>query len=588
MSSNRKRSRDSVQSMDAYNPYGYDPQLPLLRGDPRLNPGLGLGVNWHPSQPVTNEWADWSGAHRPIFDMGKARLLPHAPPPPGPAVGQGPGVRSIAPNAAGAVDVDGSRRFEREAESHHQRRLSRNRHAAKLARRRKQQYLDSLHDQVRSLEASLAALRDHVWGTPSDRGRVPAAASAVGEAHRSQAHLVGPRGPEVNYQLAHMLEVCTPSGATRLRGVAGSLLAADLAEPASALVQRFSHSMTAYAQAAAAPRDDALDNGLLLCCAKTPTNEEVAGGVPNPCPVGARRRAACQDGASVLGLSREQRRSVAGLKRALVQERARMGDCMLTLRRINAAIKPALGPFASARSALSSVLTSQQLGKLASMLLRDTPLSRTLQQSRTAVDAQMPESLAPPPPPAPAEKPGPSRSVSSAGAATTGPDNTDTAAATAAAAAASAAATASRGRRRSSRVHAAASAPEAASGAASNGAASSASGATSSSQSLEGMSAEALRAREAELEAQVQGLLGELARVRGARYGSGTHMVPHRNPGWVVDELERAHAGTPSWAGADVGPAQGPPPAQDAETALGPWAPEMNELGVDLRELLSE
>ena len=41
------------------NLFGYDPTLPVLNGDPRLNPGNGLGVNWHPSQPVRNEWADW-------------------------------------------------------------------------------------------------------------------------------------------------------------------------------------------------------------------------------------------------------------------------------------------------------------------------------------------------------------------------------------------------------------------------------------------------------------------------------------------------------------------------------------------------
>lgn len=31
---------------------GYDPDLPTLKADPRLNPGKGLGVNFHPSQPV--------------------------------------------------------------------------------------------------------------------------------------------------------------------------------------------------------------------------------------------------------------------------------------------------------------------------------------------------------------------------------------------------------------------------------------------------------------------------------------------------------------------------------------------------------
>ncbi len=31
---------------------GYDPDLPVLAGDPRLNPGKGIGINWHPSQPI--------------------------------------------------------------------------------------------------------------------------------------------------------------------------------------------------------------------------------------------------------------------------------------------------------------------------------------------------------------------------------------------------------------------------------------------------------------------------------------------------------------------------------------------------------
>lgn len=75
----RKRAREVAlpRPTDAYNPYGYDPALPSLRGDPRLNPGTGLGVNWHPPQPVTNEWADWTAMpNRPMFNFQARRVLP--------------------------------------------------------------------------------------------------------------------------------------------------------------------------------------------------------------------------------------------------------------------------------------------------------------------------------------------------------------------------------------------------------------------------------------------------------------------------------------------------------------------------------
>lgn len=586
MNTDRKRPRDSVESVDGYNPYCYDPQLPLLRGDPRLNPGLGLGVNWHPSQPVTNEWADWSGANRPIFDMGQAKVLTHArppPPPPAPTAGPGPGMRPIAPSTATNVDENGPQRFKREAESHHQRRLWRNRHAAKLARRRKQQYFDSLNDQVRSLEASYAALKDHVWGARREGGRA-AAAAAAGGARLHQAPLEGPRGQEVHRQLAHVLEVCTPSGATRLRGVAGDLLAADLAEPTSTLMRRYSHTMAAYAQAVAALRDNALENGLLLCCAVSPSRgdkaaeqEPEARDTRPSCILGARRRAVRRDASAVLALSDAQRKAVVGLQRALVDERAHMGDCLQELLRINAAAKPALGPFARARSALSSVLTSQQRGKLASLLLRDTPLSRALQQSSAAIRLQRPETVSSAPPPAPTEE---KASLSGPASATTGP-GVDTGAT--AGSAVPTDALVSRASSPSPRARAAASASGRASASAARGVPA-VSQVAPTPQNTESWGTEALRAREAELEAQVQALLGELAHVRAVRYRSGTHLEAGGNPGLVVDELERAHAVAPSWSRPQA--AQGPPPP--ADTTLGPWTPEMEELGVNLRELLSE
>lgn len=69
----RKRGRDAFVEE---NPYGYDPDLPVLRGDPRLNPGMGLGIGWHPSQPVRNTWRDWGNASHKLFSFQQRRMLP--------------------------------------------------------------------------------------------------------------------------------------------------------------------------------------------------------------------------------------------------------------------------------------------------------------------------------------------------------------------------------------------------------------------------------------------------------------------------------------------------------------------------------
>lgn len=47
-------STESLQAKLCHPRYcaGYDPDLPTLKGDPRLNPGKGIGTNWHPSQPI--------------------------------------------------------------------------------------------------------------------------------------------------------------------------------------------------------------------------------------------------------------------------------------------------------------------------------------------------------------------------------------------------------------------------------------------------------------------------------------------------------------------------------------------------------
>ena len=68
---NRKRQRDVGPLL-----YGYDPDLPVLEGDPRLFPGRGLGTAWHPSQPVRNEWSDWGDAGKALYDFRVRRVLP--------------------------------------------------------------------------------------------------------------------------------------------------------------------------------------------------------------------------------------------------------------------------------------------------------------------------------------------------------------------------------------------------------------------------------------------------------------------------------------------------------------------------------
>jgi hypothetical protein len=45
----------------------------VLKSDWRLNPGLGLGVEFHPSQPTPNEWADFGDTDRSIFDFATSK-----------------------------------------------------------------------------------------------------------------------------------------------------------------------------------------------------------------------------------------------------------------------------------------------------------------------------------------------------------------------------------------------------------------------------------------------------------------------------------------------------------------------------------
>lgn len=65
----RKRARVVSRTF-----YGYDPQLPTLKGDWRLNPGTGLGVSWHASQPVRNTWSDWGRVDKEVFDFSRSAV----------------------------------------------------------------------------------------------------------------------------------------------------------------------------------------------------------------------------------------------------------------------------------------------------------------------------------------------------------------------------------------------------------------------------------------------------------------------------------------------------------------------------------
>ncbi len=57
--------------------YGYDPSINIIAGDPRLSPPPAwFGVNYHPSQPISNSWQEWSGADAQMFDISANRSVP--------------------------------------------------------------------------------------------------------------------------------------------------------------------------------------------------------------------------------------------------------------------------------------------------------------------------------------------------------------------------------------------------------------------------------------------------------------------------------------------------------------------------------
>mmetsp|Transcript_2076 Transcript_2076/g.4737 ORF Transcript_2076/g.4737 Transcript_2076/m.4737 type:complete len:723 (-) Transcript_2076:622-2790(-) len=57
--------------------YGYDPSILVMEGDPRLEPPpKWFGVNYHPSQPISNSWLEWSGADVAMFDISKNKAIP--------------------------------------------------------------------------------------------------------------------------------------------------------------------------------------------------------------------------------------------------------------------------------------------------------------------------------------------------------------------------------------------------------------------------------------------------------------------------------------------------------------------------------
>jgi hypothetical protein len=67
----RKRKKPKVDY------HGYDPSISVLADDPRLSPPPPwFGVNFHPSQPVSNSWLEWSGADVAMFDISRNQMVP--------------------------------------------------------------------------------------------------------------------------------------------------------------------------------------------------------------------------------------------------------------------------------------------------------------------------------------------------------------------------------------------------------------------------------------------------------------------------------------------------------------------------------
>ncbi|GBG31861.1 Hypothetical Protein FCC1311_080862 [Hondaea fermentalgiana] len=71
----RKKTRKRKKIKVDY--YGYDPSIVVMEGDPRLNPPPAwFGVNYHPSQPISNSWIEWSGADVAMFDISNNKAIP--------------------------------------------------------------------------------------------------------------------------------------------------------------------------------------------------------------------------------------------------------------------------------------------------------------------------------------------------------------------------------------------------------------------------------------------------------------------------------------------------------------------------------
>ena len=159
------------------NPYGFDRQLPVLSSNPSANPGIGLGTNWHPSQPVRNVWDDWA-APRPVFPFNAAaaavrtpssrRQRParaHAPPQAAPTA-----VPVLAPTVAPSAATERLlERLQAEQAARVAARKKRNRDAARHLRRRRQHYQQLLEEVRRGVRSSRGGIRLTRWRAPARR-----------------------------------------------------------------------------------------------------------------------------------------------------------------------------------------------------------------------------------------------------------------------------------------------------------------------------------------------------------------------------------------------------------------------------------
>eukprot|EP00514_Thraustochytrium_sp_LLF1b_P002772 CAMPEP_0184508890 /NCGR_PEP_ID=MMETSP0198_2-20121128/995_1 /TAXON_ID=1112570 /ORGANISM="Thraustochytrium sp., Strain LLF1b" /LENGTH=563 /DNA_ID=CAMNT_0026898691 /DNA_START=214 /DNA_END=1905 /DNA_ORIENTATION=- len=73
----KSKSKSKKRKKNRVDYYGYDPSINVIEGDPRLSPPPAwFGVNYHPSQPISNSWLEWSGADSAMFDISRNQMVP--------------------------------------------------------------------------------------------------------------------------------------------------------------------------------------------------------------------------------------------------------------------------------------------------------------------------------------------------------------------------------------------------------------------------------------------------------------------------------------------------------------------------------